>query len=166
MFQNKGWLMNFRFMSLKPHDIQYSLDPYYQTLEPVSVEKIDGWHLPNRDGKNFWLYLVCYQTHPVKVPHFGRSFPILFYFIYIVKLLSFMFTLKKIRTSPYALLVTISNGYKVKVIEIGNVTIAPNITLHKVLFVPIIYIFFLFISDSILNALSHLLTLNVNCIPL
>lgn len=134
--------MNFRFMSLKPHDIQYSLEPYYQTLEPVSVEKIDGWHLPNRDGKNFGLYLVCYQTHPVKVPHLGRSYPILLYFIYIVKLLSFMSTLKKIRTSPYALLVTIPNGYKVKVIEIGNVTIAPNITLHKVLFVPITYIFF------------------------
>lgn len=141
----------------------YSLEPYYQTLDSVSVEKIDGWHLTNRDGKNFGLYLVCYQTHPVKVSHFGNLTQ--FYFIYIVKVLSFMFILKKIRTSPYALLVTIPNGYKVKVIEIGNVTIAPNITLHKVLFVPLIYILFLFISDGILNALSHLLTLNANCIP-
>lgn len=78
-----------------------------------------------------------------------------------------MFTLKKIRTSPYALLVTIPNGYKVKVIEIGNFTIVPNINLHKVLFVPLsCTLLFLFIYDNILNVLSHLRTLNVNCVPL
>jgi len=37
---------------------------------------------------------------------------------------------------PYPLLVSLPNGYKVKVTEVGNVNLISKITLHKVLFIP------------------------------
>nr|XP_016487144.1 PREDICTED: uncharacterized protein LOC107807306 [Nicotiana tabacum] len=37
---------------------------------------------------------------------------------------------------PYPLLVVLPNGYKVRVIVVGSVKLAPRIVLHKVLFVP------------------------------
>ncbi|OIT26574.1 hypothetical protein A4A49_65536, partial [Nicotiana attenuata] len=44
--------------------------------------------------------------------------------------------LTHIKTSVYPMLITLPNGYRVKVTEIGTVTLAPNIILHKVLYVP------------------------------
>ncbi|OIS96634.1 hypothetical protein A4A49_60689, partial [Nicotiana attenuata] len=44
--------------------------------------------------------------------------------------------LQNIVTLPYPLLVKLPNGYKVKVTEIGTVTLTPKIVLYKVLFVP------------------------------
>ncbi|XP_019245187.1 PREDICTED: uncharacterized protein LOC109225050 [Nicotiana attenuata] len=44
--------------------------------------------------------------------------------------------LSDIITLPYPLLVVLPNGYKVKVTEIGNVKLAPEITLYKVLHIP------------------------------
>ncbi|OIT19221.1 hypothetical protein A4A49_57217, partial [Nicotiana attenuata] len=44
--------------------------------------------------------------------------------------------LTNIITLPYPLLVVLPNGYKVKVTEIGSVALVPDITLHKVMFVP------------------------------
>lgn len=41
----------------------------------------------------------------------------------------------KIRTLPYPFLVTLPNGYKVKVTEIGDVHLNPTLILYKVLFV-------------------------------
>lgn len=37
---------------------------------------------------------------------------------------------------PYPLLVRLPNGYRVKVTEVGDVQLTPNITLYKVLFLP------------------------------
>lgn len=37
---------------------------------------------------------------------------------------------------PYPLLINLPNGYRVKVTEIGTVTLAPQIILHKVFYVP------------------------------
>ncbi|OIT40661.1 hypothetical protein A4A49_61147, partial [Nicotiana attenuata] len=37
---------------------------------------------------------------------------------------------------PYPLLINLPNGYRVKVTEIGTVTLAPEIILHKVFYVP------------------------------
>ncbi|XP_070032909.1 uncharacterized protein [Nicotiana tomentosiformis] len=45
-------------------------------------------------------------------------------------------SLVDIRILPYPLLVTLPNGYRVKVTDIGSVYLAPQITLHKVMFVP------------------------------
>ncbi|XP_070036356.1 uncharacterized protein [Nicotiana tomentosiformis] len=45
-------------------------------------------------------------------------------------------SLVDIRILPYPLLVTLPNGYRVKVTKIGSVYLAPQITLHKVMFVP------------------------------
>lgn len=44
--------------------------------------------------------------------------------------------LTKIRPLPYPFLVTLPNGYKVKVTEIGDAYLSPALTLHKVLIVP------------------------------
>lgn len=44
--------------------------------------------------------------------------------------------LTKIRTLPYPFLVTLPNGYKVKVTKIGDVHFSPTLILYKVLFVP------------------------------
>lgn len=43
--------------------------------------------------------------------------------------------LTNIVTLPYPLLVVLLNGYKVKVTDIGSVTLVPEVTLHKVMFV-------------------------------
>lgn len=40
------------------------------------------------------------------------------------------------KTLPYLLLVSLPNGYKMKVIQIADVALTPNIILHNVLFVP------------------------------
>lgn len=45
-------------------------------------------------------------------------------------------TLTNIRTLLYPFLITLPNGYKVKVTEIGDVYLNPILTLRKVLFVP------------------------------
>ncbi|OIT03874.1 hypothetical protein A4A49_57608, partial [Nicotiana attenuata] len=44
--------------------------------------------------------------------------------------------LTNIITLPYPLLVILPNGYKVKVIEIGNVVLTPKITPNRVMLVP------------------------------
>lgn len=44
--------------------------------------------------------------------------------------------LTKIITLPYPLLVILPNGYKVRVTQIGSVTLIPDIILEKVLFIP------------------------------
>lgn len=44
--------------------------------------------------------------------------------------------LQNIIVLPYPLLVKLPNGYKVKVTEVGTVTLTPKIVLHRVLFVP------------------------------
>jgi len=44
--------------------------------------------------------------------------------------------LKNIRTLPYPFLISLPNGYKVKVTEIGDACLNPALTLCKVLFVP------------------------------
>ncbi|XP_075086252.1 uncharacterized protein LOC142168967 [Nicotiana tabacum] len=44
--------------------------------------------------------------------------------------------LTNIRILPYPFLVTLPNGYKVRVTEIGDAVLSPKLTLHKVLFVP------------------------------
>lgn len=43
---------------------------------------------------------------------------------------------KNIEPLPYPILISLPNGYKVKVNELGDVTLTPKITLHKVLYVP------------------------------
>ena len=40
------------------------------------------------------------------------------------------------RPLPYPFLVTLPNGYKVKVTEIGDAVLSPKLTLNKVLLVP------------------------------
>ncbi|KAH0774314.1 hypothetical protein KY290_011451 [Solanum tuberosum] len=45
-------------------------------------------------------------------------------------------TLTNISTLPYPFLITLPNGYKVKVTEIGDVCLNPVLTLRKVMFVP------------------------------
>ncbi|OIT05061.1 hypothetical protein A4A49_65344, partial [Nicotiana attenuata] len=47
-----------------------------------------------------------------------------------------MSLLTNIVTLPYPLLVVLSNGYKVKVTQIGSVTLFPKIILHKVGYIP------------------------------
>lgn len=44
--------------------------------------------------------------------------------------------LTNITTLPYPFLVTLPNGYKVKVTEIGDVLLGPSLTLRRVLFIP------------------------------
>ncbi|XP_070041427.1 uncharacterized protein [Nicotiana tomentosiformis] len=44
--------------------------------------------------------------------------------------------LTDIRILPYPFLITLPNGYKVRVTEIGDAVLSPKLTLHKVLFVP------------------------------
>ncbi|OIT29118.1 hypothetical protein A4A49_56015, partial [Nicotiana attenuata] len=44
--------------------------------------------------------------------------------------------LQNIVSLPYPLLVKLPNGYKVKVSEIGSVSLTPEIILYKVLFIP------------------------------
>ncbi|KAH0674692.1 hypothetical protein KY284_014877 [Solanum tuberosum] len=41
-----------------------------------------------------------------------------------------------IRPLPYPILISLPNGYKVKVTELGDITLTPKITLYKVLYVP------------------------------
>ncbi|OIT01491.1 hypothetical protein A4A49_59943, partial [Nicotiana attenuata] len=45
-------------------------------------------------------------------------------------------SLLDISVLPYPLLVTLPNGYRVRVTEIGSVSLAPQITLHRVMFIP------------------------------
>jgi len=45
-------------------------------------------------------------------------------------------SLTNIKTLPYPILISLPNGYKVKVIEFGDVSITPDIILHEVLYVP------------------------------
>ncbi|OIS97776.1 hypothetical protein A4A49_62491, partial [Nicotiana attenuata] len=44
--------------------------------------------------------------------------------------------LKNVRTLPYPFLVTLPNGYRVKVTEIGDASLGPMLTLVRVLYVP------------------------------
>jgi len=44
--------------------------------------------------------------------------------------------LTNLRTLPYPSLITLPNGYKVKVTEIGDVCLSSTLTLYKVLFIP------------------------------
>ncbi|OIT38846.1 hypothetical protein A4A49_56188, partial [Nicotiana attenuata] len=44
--------------------------------------------------------------------------------------------LTNIRILPYPFLVTLPNGYKVRVTEVGDAILSPKLTLQKVLFVP------------------------------
>lgn len=58
-------------------------------------------------------------------------------------------------TLPYPLLVVLPNGYKVKVTQIGNVTLSPEISLKKVRYVP----------SFKYNLISiHNMTIHSNCI--
>ncbi|OIS98536.1 hypothetical protein A4A49_60926, partial [Nicotiana attenuata] len=44
--------------------------------------------------------------------------------------------LTHIKTLVYPMLITLPNGYRVKVTEIGTAILAPNIVLHRVLYIP------------------------------
>lgn len=45
-------------------------------------------------------------------------------------------SMSNVKTLPYLILISLPNGYKVKVTELGDVTLTPKLTLHKVLYVP------------------------------
>lgn len=67
-----------------------------------------------------------------------------------------------IRILTYPLLVTLPNSYKIKLTEVGSVYLAPQITLHKVMFVPSFNFNLIFIS--FLNArLKSLIAFTDTC---
>lgn len=50
------------------------------------------------------------------------------------------------RIMPYPLFATLLNGYKVRVTEIGSVSFSPQITLHRIMFVPSFKFHLIYIS--------------------
>ena len=67
--------------------------------------------------------------------------------------------LTNIRSLPYPILISLPNGYKVKVTELGDVTLTPRIILYKVLYVPS-FKFNLISIHSLIVPLKGIVTFN------